>query len=259
MTSELLADGAALGDRFVALVGEPGGPGWSTAGELFGTGLPVALAATGTRRGTGSPAVAGLLLFEQYAQRLVAPVIAALHRHAAHVDARPSTVWVELVDGTPHRLAFAHPARPGGNTADVARGLVATLDDAAGRLSHHTRVGRRLLRGAMANAVAMTYLHMSWPDVDRARYLDAARAFLDGVPGLAGLVNLDAVESLGEPWMYADRNTCCLAFRTSVNQAREQRYCSACPILPRDTTLALFAQATATYADRHPRGESGVN
>ena len=53
--------------------------------------------------------------------------------------------------------------------------------------------------------------------------------------------------------MYTDRNTCCLVFRTTLNQARDQRYCLTCPVMPRSDTRALFAQATASYAARHPR------
>ncbi len=256
MISEVLADGARLGDRFIALVGEPVAPGWLPSLELFGTGLPAALAAVGIRRGTDSPAVAGALLFEQYAQRLVAPVLAGLHLDGAVVDARPSVVRVELVDGALRRLAFARAPRPG----DVrAHQLVAALEPAAAAVHLHTRIGRRVLRGAIANAVASTFLHLSWPDDDRARYVDAARVFLQDVPDLAELVTLDTIHSDGEPWMYTDRNTCCLAFRTTINQAREQQYCSACPVLPPDTTLALFARATAAYAARHPRGDNPPN
>lgn len=84
-----------------------------------------------------------------------------------------------------------------------------------------TRVGRRVLRGAIANAFASS--------------------------------TVSVVESLGERWMYTDRKTCCLAFRTGVNQARDQPFCSACPVLPAEETRALFARATAAYAARRPR------
>jgi hypothetical protein len=64
--SELLAHGAELGDRFVAVLGQPPGPQWITAPDLFGRRLPAVLAAVGQHRGTASPAVAAALLFEQY-------------------------------------------------------------------------------------------------------------------------------------------------------------------------------------------------
>jgi hypothetical protein len=105
----------------------------------------------------------------------------------------------------------------------------------------------------MANAIASTLLHMSWPDPDRARYVADALALLACVPDLADLVTVAAVESLGQRWMYIKRRTCCLAFRTTVNQARERPLCSACPVLPHATTHALFSQATATYHAAHPR------
>lgn len=244
---DVIADGARLGDRFVAPVGAP--PGWLPADELFGRALPAALVAVGERRGTTSAAVAGVLLFEQYALRLVAPVLAARHLYGTVLDARPSAVRVELLDGAVRRLAYACAPAPGEFRAAE---LAAALDPAADAVHRQTRAGMRILRGAVANAVASTYLHLSWPDDHRARYVDAARAVLHDV-GLAELVNLDTVDCGGEPWMYTDRNTCCLAFRTTVNQAREQRYCATCPILPRATTRGMFAAATASYAERHPR------
>lgn len=259
MNLEVLTDGAALGDRFVALVGEPDSLGWLPATELFGARLPAALTAVGRSRGTDSPAVAGALLFEQYAHRLIAPVLAALYREGTLVDTCPSAVRVELADGALRRLAFARAPEQAGPDRDathsrLAEGLVAgNLEPAAQAVHRHSRVGLRVLRGAVANAVANALLHMSWPEQDRARYVAEARAFLDRVPGLAELVTVDAVVSGGERWMYTDRNTCCLAFRTTLNQARDQQYCSTCPVLPRATTRALFARATAAYAARHPR------
>lgn len=255
MYPEVLADGAALGDRFVALVGAPDTAGWLPAAELFGVGLPAALAAVGRARGTDQPAVAGALLFEQYAQRLVAPTIAALHAHGAALDVRHGRIRVHLADGVLRRLAFAHGGRPLGPDRDaahrrVAEDLVEGLDTAADAVHRHTRVGRRLLRGAVANAVASAYLHMSWPDDDRARYVPDAMAFLDRLPALGALVTVEAAHSAGRPWMYTGRHTCCLAFRTTANQARDQPYCSACPVLAPEVTRALFARATAAYAAR---------
>lgn len=145
--------------------------------------------------------MAGALLFEGYAQRLVAPVLAALHRDGTVVDARLGAVRAELVDGRLRRLAFARapdPAGPDGEPthARVAEGLVAgNLDLAAEAVHRHARVGLRVLRGAVANAVANTMLHLSWPDGDRARYVPEARAFLRRLPGLAELVTVDAVTS----------------------------------------------------------------
>jgi ferric iron reductase protein FhuF len=255
----VFADGAGLGDRFVALVGEPESPGWIAAAKLFDTALPAAIAALGSKRGTDSPAVAGVLLFEQYAQRLAAPVLAALHLHDSVVDARLSAVRTKLSDGGLRQLAFARPPDPIGTDRETAHARVAedlvngNLYPAAAAVHRSSRVGMRVLHGTVANAIASTFLHMSWPDANRARYVLDAHAFLDRVPGLAQLVTVDAVDSGGERWMYTDRNSCCLAFRTTVNQARDQHYCGTCPVLPHETTRALFGQATASYAERHPR------
>ncbi len=255
----MLCDGAALGDRFVAQIGTPDGPGWVAAADLFGAGLPGALHAVGTARGTESPAVAGALLLDVYAQRVAAPVLATLYREGHDIDARLPAVHVEPVQGRLGRLAFAHGPSPAGPDRDAARKRVAgrlvasNLELAADAVHRHTRAGPRVLRGAIANAVAITFLHLSWPDHDRARYVDQAQEFLAGVPGLADLVTVEAVTEVGQRWMYTARNTCCLAFRTTTNQSRDQPYCSACPVLPPGTTRSLFAQATATYAERHPR------
>lgn len=258
MTSELLADGARLGDRFVAVLGAPRAAGWIAVDDLFGARLPEVLTAVGRRRGTDSPAVAGVLLFEQYALRLVAPALAALLREDARVDVRTSGVRAELEDGAIRRLAFARPPQPlDGDRAAAEARLAAELVDGhllvvAEALHRHTRVGARVLRGTVANAVANCLLHLSWPEPSRDARVAFARAFLARV-GLAELVTVESVNTAGERWMYADRGTCCLAFRTTVNAAREQRYCGTCPVLLEPERRALFAQAAASYAARHPR------
>ena len=256
---ELLAFGQELGDRFVAIVGEPDTGGWLRAEELFGAGLPAALLAVGRRRGTDSAAVAGVLLFEQYAQRLVAPALAALLRDHAVLDVRPAVVRVELVDGAIRRLAFARAPEPAEGDpeethARVARALLAGhLDGVAEAVRIRSRVGSRLLRGSIANAIANALLHLSWPDRVRDRHVPDARRFLARRADLAALVTVESVRIGGEAWMYTDRNTCCLAFRTTINQARDQHYCATCPVVPRSDTRALFAEATASYSARHPR------
>ena len=252
MSPDLLSYGAELGDRFVAVLGTPD---WITADDLFGAQLGVALTAVGRRRGTTSPAVAGALLFEQYAQRLLAPVLAALFRDNAVVDVEPGLVRAEFVDGALHRLAFTTPAhRADGAEERVARNVVEDHLYAMAEAVHgHTRVGTRVLRGSVANAIGNTLLHLSWPEPVRDRYVPESRRFLARLPGLAELVNVESVHVAGEPWMYTDRNTCCLAFRTTTNQSRDQPYCATCPLTPRAATRALYTEATASYAARHPR------
>lgn len=252
---EVIVDGARWGDRFVAFLGVPVSGSWVAAGELFAEELPTTLAALGAARGTDRPAVAGTLLFEQYAHRVAAPVLAALLRDGTVLDARLPQVRAQVVDGTVRRLAFARAPAAGTDAGsartDAVDALLAGLEPVADAVHRRTRIGRRVLRGSVANAVAMSLLHISWQHDDRARYVDDALALVDSVPEWAGLVNVDAVTTGGEAWMYVDRNTCCQAFRTSVNQARDQKYCSACPVLPRTTTAMLFGRATAAFAARH--------
>ncbi len=249
---EVLPGGSAFGDRFVALLGTPTGPGWISAEELCGSALPGVLAAIGTARGTDNSAVAGVLLVEQYSQRLVAPVLASLLRHGTLLAAAPPQVRALFVDGAVCRLAFADAPVPGADPDRALAALVAHLDTLAAAVAERTRAGERVLRGASANAVASSLLHLSWPCRDRAAHLVDARTWLERLPGWAPLVEVDARVVAGEPWMYVRRNTCCQAFRTSVNRVREQPYCSSCPVLPPETTEALFARATAAYAARHP-------
>ena len=252
---EVLGDGARWGERFVAPVGTPRGPGWIAATDLFGPRLPAVLAEVGAARGTTSPAVAGALLADAYAQRVVASVVGALVVDGTVLDASPPRVRVALDGGSIRRLAFAEApvaADPGGGLRRMAEGLLEDLDEVLCAVHEHTRVGMRVLDGAVAHAVAITFLHLSWPDSDRARHVDTAREFLAATPRWEGLVTVRAEIEAGRRWMYTDRNTCCLAFRTAVNQAREQPYCATCPVLPRAVTREMFGQATASYAQRHP-------
>ncbi len=257
ITPEVLADGPALGDRFVAVLGAPRSDGWISVDTLFGSQLPDILAMVAAARGANSMAVAGALLFEQFANRMTAPVLAVLLREGRLLDPRSPRVRAQITRGALVRLAFTDPPAARDDTTqlrtETVNALVTAFTSPAEALRRHTRLGTRALQGAMANALASTLLHLSWPGEDRARYVADARALLGDVPGWTGLVNVDAVERGGEQWMYTDRNTCCLAFRTSVNQAREQRYCGTCPAIPRATTAELFTHATAAYAARHPR------
>jgi hypothetical protein len=252
----MTADGEGLGPRFVASIGRPDGPEWLRADRLFGDGLDDALARVGGARGAPSAAIAGSLLLEAYAQRLVPPVIGACFVDGRVLDARLPRVWVDPVAGGFPRIAVGEVSGPIADAA-VSRmwtGLVdGNLDPAVRAVRERTGVGWRVLRGAVANAVAVAFLHLSWHDPDRARYVGTALDLLATTPGLAGLVGIEAVVEGGRAWMYTERNTCCLAFRTGSHAAAaDQPYCATCPVLPRATTRAMFARATASFAERHP-------
>jgi ferric iron reductase protein FhuF len=253
---EVLDDGAAWGERFVAPVGAPTGPGWVAAAELFGPGLDDALARLAAARDTANPAVAGSLLVETYAQRLVAPVLGAWFVDGRVLDARLSRVRAERVDPGVRRVAFLDPPVTVADPDDAVRRLLTCLVEgnlqvAARAVHERTRLGWRVLHGAIAHAIAISFLHLSWPRPDHDRHVDDARDFLAGVPGLAELVEIEAVAEGGRPWMSCDRNTCCLAFRT-VGGRSSSSTCALCPLRPRAETRAMFAQATASYTERHP-------
>lgn len=103
------------------------------------------------------------------------PVLLALHRDGAELDAARPMVRAQVVDGRFARLAFARGPVVPVATAFVARLFTDHLDPLALAVHLHTRVGLRTLRGAVANAVASPFLHMSWPGPHRPR---------DVLPGL---------------------------------------------------------------------------
>ncbi|NMO94080.1 hypothetical protein [Actinomycetospora sp. TBRC 11914] len=253
---EVLDDGAAWGERFVAPVGVPEGPGWTSADALFGPGLDEALAGVADARDTANLAVAGSLLFETYAQRLVAPVLGAWFVDGRVLDARLSRVRAERIAPGVRRVAFAGPPVATAEPDDEAlrrlrNGLVEQNLQVAARAVHHgTRLGWRVLQGAIAHAVAISFLHLSWPRPDHDRHVGDARDFLSGVPGLADLVEIEAVVEGGRRWMSCYRNTCCLAFR--IVGAGTSSTCALCPLRSRAATREMVAQATASYTDRHP-------
>lgn len=239
---ELLVPGRdGAGDRFRARVGTPTAPGWTPAAHLFGPGLDAALAHVRGAVGTGSDAVAASLLLEGYAQRVVPPAIAARVLAGRTVGTAPGTVHVRLGDGRVREVAFAEVDTPGAELAGLAT-VVDTLD-------RRSRAGRRVLAGAVAHAVAVAFLHLSWPAPDHARHLDDARRVLTAA-GLADLVRVEAVAVDGTPWLYADRRTCCLAFRTDRNRTRGPSYCATCPIVPETERRRSFTEAVATFV-RH--------
>jgi ferric iron reductase protein FhuF len=231
--------------RFAAVTGRP--EGWVPAGALFGSRLDEHLRAVARTRGA-APAVAGTLLLQRYAALLVAPVLAALCDGAV-LDARMSQVSVSCEDGMPSRLAFADPPGPGANPALLL--LDASLWPAADAVHAATRAGLRVLRGAVANEIALAYLHLSWPRPDHAHHLADARAFL-AAAGLADLVDVAALPVDGALWFHAERRTCCLAFRCARNRAHPDPYCAICPVVPGATIRGRFEEAVRDYQRRHP-------
>ncbi|MEJ2864736.1 hypothetical protein [Actinomycetospora flava] len=238
---EILVPGRdAVGDRFRAWVGTPASPEWLPATRLFGAGLDDALADVRAARGTDSDAVAGSLLLESYAQRVVPPALAARVLAGRSVSTAPDALSVRCEEGRVREVAFAPRPRDGP--------ALAGFDAVVATLHRRTRAGRRVLAGAVAHAVAVTYVHLSWPEPDHARHLDDARRVLADA-GLADLVRVEAAEVDGEPWLYADRRTCCLAFRT--HRAAGPSFCATCPIVPESDRRRSFTDAVASYGRRH--------
>jgi ferric iron reductase protein FhuF len=251
MTQDVPAGLDGLGPRFQAVVGRP--DGWVPAGELFGGRLDAHLAEVCEARDTTSTAIAGSLLVQQYAALLVSPALAILHRTGRLVRCDAGLVSVECRLGLPARLAFAEPPRPVGPAPAEAAAplLVEHLGGVVDAVHRRTRAGRRVLRGAVANAVAIAYLHLSWHGDDPARYVDDARALL-AVAGLDGLVRIEPVPVGGRRWMSADRRACCLVFRVASSRAAA-RFCATCPVTPPASRRAMFLAAVADFDGRRAR------
>ncbi len=216
VTSEVLVDGARLGDRFVASVGAPDGPGWLAAGELFGS-TPrysphicrwcASSSRTGGSVGWPTPA----------SPRGVRPIgVPPGDGHCAACSPATSTPSPTRSPGTPGS-AIGYCRR--GGQRDGERAAAAVLARAGPRplpargpcaAGGGTRAGRAGHRGGGAE-------HGRAVDVHRPQLLLPGLPH-DGQPGPRAAVLLHT-----------------------------------CPVLPAAGTQELFAKATATYAAKVPR------
>ncbi|MBN9755336.1 hypothetical protein Ae406Ps2_0012 [Pseudonocardia sp. Ae406_Ps2] len=241
-----------LGPRFVARSGRP--QGWSPAHRVLGPELDDTLDRVADERGTDRRAVAAVLLLDRYALRLTAPVLAAFHELDVLLDARPEVVSLGPDPHAPGWLALAAPGRParGDRAALRASLLDGALLPLADDLAVRTRAGRRTLRAAVAHAVALSMLHLSWRRPRPDALVGPTRALLHDA-GLGGLVVVGAVRVDGTDWMSVRRRACCLAFRTT---SAAGRYCGACPVRPAaavESDLAAAARSFRARAAPDPR------
>lgn len=251
--SPLLPPGHGLGPRFDAGWGRPAGA--TAAVDLFGSSLDRALGAVQSVTGAPGAAVAGALLFERYAVRVVAPVLGALYRGRRAVDARIGAVAIRGAEHPIDEVFFTGPTLavtgPPGRTQVADDLLRHNLLPAANAVHARARTSTRVLYGGAANAVAMAFLHLSWQEPDPDRYVEEARRLLDGVGWLDHFVTIASKTVDSRQWMYMDRRTCCLAFRTSERRASTERFCAACPIRSEDLIWVDFAAAVRSYAERN--------
>ncbi|MFP5021639.1 hypothetical protein [Pseudonocardia phyllosphaerae] len=238
---------APLGDRFVARRGRP--TGFTPADLVFGAGLDDAIARVQRERGARTRAVAAILLLDRYALRLTPPVLAAFTQLDVLLDARPAAVSLGPDERVPGWVAFAADGVPAhGDRAALRRSLLTEgLLPVADALAARTRASPRLLRGAVAHAVALSYLHLSWPCPDHDRHTGAARELLCAAE-LDELVAVDDVVVDGRAWTSVERRTCCLAFRCTGAHG----WCGTCPCRPAADIAADVAAACRSYAARHP-------
>ncbi|MCD2197571.1 (2Fe-2S)-binding protein [Actinomycetospora endophytica] len=244
---------ADRGPRFAAWVGRPDAAPWASAADLFGSGLAAAVAAVGEARGAANPAVAGALLFEGYAMRLIPPVLAAALTEARAPDPGLDAVRVEWADARVGQVALDGSCGAASEVvpALMERNLAVALD----AVHRAAGTGLRVLRGAAAHAVTVTALHLSWPDEQPARYLGPAREVLDRW-GVGELVRMAAVPVAGERWLYAERRSCCLAFRTADHR-RAASFCATCPVTPEAERRGSFHDAVGAFIDRTGRARRG--
>ncbi|BBG05119.1 MULTISPECIES: hypothetical protein [Pseudonocardia] len=239
-----------LGDRFVARSGRP--PGWTPAAVALGSRLDDTLARAAADRSAPGRAVAAVLLLDRYALRLAAPVLAAFHELDTLLDARPGNVALGPDEQVPGWLAFAEPgiaarADPAALCAGLLTGSLLPLAD---ELAARTRAGRRVLRGSVAHAVALSALHLSWHRRDPDRLVTQTRDLL-GRADLDRLVTVGTVDVDGAPWMTVSRRACCLAFRTTP-PGGPPPFCGTCPCLdPAGVSTAVVA-AVRSFRERNP-------
>ncbi|MEU6699850.1 hypothetical protein [Pseudonocardia sp. NPDC046786] len=237
-----------LGDRFVARSGRP--PGWTPAAVALGSRLDDTLDRTVADRRAPGRAVAAALLLDRYALRLAAPVLAAFHELDTLLDARPCNVALGPDEQAPGWLAFAEPGIPArSDPAALCAGLLTgSLLPLADELATRTRVGRRVLRGSVAHAVALSALHLSWHRRAPDRLVAPTRDLL-GRAGLAGLVTVGTVDVDGDSWMTVSRRACCLAFRTAP-PGGPPPFCGTCPCRdPADVATDVVA-AVRSFRER---------
>ena len=252
-TSGLVRVGAA-GTRSEAWLGRPSGGRWTPAADLFGVGLTRAVAEVAAARGAAR-AVAGALLFESYVMRVVPPVLAGWFADEQALACGSDDVVVEWSGGRVLGVAFAATAPRGG--ADRPSGpdpLMGTnLGPAIEAVHDGTGVGRRVLRGSVAHAASVAFLHLSWPRPDPAHELPRLRDVLDGL-GVADLVHTESVAVGERRWLYAERRSCCLAFRAADHRDRGVRFCATCPAVPEARRRRSFEEAVAAFSRRHDPG-----
>ena len=240
---------ADLAERFPAWVGRPAGESWLPGPLLFADRLDDALEQVARRRGTPGPAVAGASLFEGYVQRVVPPALVAWLEEGRSVRAGPDDVRVAWSDGRVAQVAFADAVV--GNRSPLADLMDHHLAPAVGVVHERTGVGTRVLRGAVAHAVSVAFLHVGWRGAEPAAQIGRLREVLDE-HGLGDLVRADDPEVDGTRWLYAERRTCCLAFRAG-DRARAPSFCATCPVVPESERRRSFREAVTAYRQRHGR------
>jgi hypothetical protein len=251
VSGRLLA--ADRGPRFAAWVGRPAGPPFVAAAELFGAGVTDAVSAVMVTRRAANRAVAGALLFEGYVARIVPPVLAALLTESRAPVVEIGGVWVEWRDGRVGAVALEGPVEPAGRGDDVVAALMErNLRPALDAVHRNAGTGRRVLRGAAAHVVTVAALHLSWPDPQPARYLDDAVEVLERW-GVADLVGIGTRSTAGERWLYAERRSCCLAFRAGDRRERGVSFCVTCPVTPEADRHRSFSAAATSFRERQHR------
>ncbi len=231
------------GSRFEAWRGRPSGGPWVPAMVLFGDGLARAVEEVADRRGAAVP-VAGALLFEGYAQRIVPPVIGGWIVDGGVPACGLADVAVEWAGGRTVRIACAD-----GPDSGPDRLLDANLVPALEAVHAATGVGRRVLRGAVAHAVCVAFLHLSWPKPDPADDVIRLREVLERF-GLDSLVHHEALLVGDRPWLYAERRSCCLAFRAADHRGATVPFCATCPVVPEADRRRSFEAAVAAFVQR---------
>lgn len=185
---------------------------------------------------------AACILFQRYATRLAAPVLAASAHWQLSFDVRVDQVYCSVSDhgidkiAMPNRTVSASPVA-------ACEALLDHLVVAIDVFHRHTNLGNRNLWGGAAVGVAHMCRLMhdtDSDDVHKSRYIDIAHSLLDrpGLHRLRGLGSVIIVSTGNKQSIRFARKTCCLAFK-----GVQQGYCQACPVRPDDERDRLWVRS----------------
>jgi ferric iron reductase protein FhuF len=223
----------------------PAADGWIRCAALVADPALVRHEIEATRPGrrTDDIQVAASLYVQSYAYRVASLAVAAYALDLPSPSCDPEVLAVQVQRYRPARIAVLDPVCHSlGAPALAARLLDGHLGPFIATVRASTRIGKRLLWGNAASAIASIFgaVHASAPGGDPAVRRRAA-LFLDAAqPWLSGLGEWSELEVPGAFGWYWNRTSCCLWYQTDGGW-----YCEDCSLHDRSELQASRAAALA--------------